>query len=162
MPALGAEKESLHHGEIIAYLMLVSLYRKVRTIDTASEETIALLCERVAEVLERYGEKHAVKTSFINALPTLFMALLVSGMPLETTEVERVVRDVVMVFKRLHRQIQCEEGADIASIEMSLYGTCKKHGTSPADALLSILRNPKWTPFDGPPRRAVPLPTPTQ
>lgn len=142
--------------------MLVSLYRKIRTIDTASEETIALLRERVAEVLERYGKKHPVKTAFTNALPTLFMALLVQGMPLETTEVERVVRDVVMVFKRLHRQIQCEEGADIASIEMSFYATCKKHGISPADALLMILRNPKWTPFDGPPRGATPLPAPTQ
>ena len=154
MSELDAEKESLHHNEIIAYLMLVTLYRKVSKMDTASEETVALLRERVEEALERYGEKHPVKTSFVNALATLFAALSVAGMPLETTAVERVVRDIVMVFKRLHRQIQSQEGADMASIEMSFCATCKMYGITPSEAILRILRDPEWTPIGAAPAPA--------
>ena len=69
----------------------------------------------------------------------------------ESTEIERSVRDIVVVFKRLHRQIRCEEGADMESIEMSFYATCKKHGIEPSEAVLRMLRDPKWTPFKGPP-----------
>ena len=147
MSKLDAEKESLHHNEIIAYLMLISLYRLIRKLDTASEGTAALLRERVEEILARYGEKHPVKTSFVNALATLFAALSVPGMPFETTEIERVVRDIVMVFKRLHRQIQSQEGADMASIEMSFCATCKMYGIAPSEAILRILRDPEWTPI---------------
>lgn len=56
-------------------------------------------------------------------------------MPLETTAVERAVRDIVMVFKRLHRQIHSEEGVDMASIEMSFYAACKMYGIMPSSHL---------------------------
>ena len=158
MPPLDAEKEERYHNDIISFLILNSIYRNVRKIDTASEDTIALLREKVEGVLELYGEKHPVKTSFTNALATLFMALLVPGMPFETTEVERIVRDIVMVYKRLHRQIQCQEGADHASIEMTFDAMCKKRGIPPPEALLRILRDPTWRPFKGRPGTGVSIP----
>ena len=156
MLPLSPEKESLHHEEIMAFLMLGALFARLGTLDTASAETAAALRERVRGVLERYGEKHPVKTSFTNALFTLFSALSIPSMPFESTEIERNVRDIVVVFKRLHRQIQCEEGADMASIEMSFDSTCKKHGIEPSEAVLRMLRDPKWTPFKGPPEPPPP------
>ena len=158
MLPLSPEKESLHHEEIMAFLLLGALFTLLGTLDTASAETAAALRERVRGVLERYGEKHPVKTSFTNALSTLFAALSISSMPFESTEIERNVRDIVVVFKRLHRQIQCEEGADMASIETSFYATCKKHGIEPPEAVLRMLRDPRRTPFKGPPEPPPALP----
>ena len=135
----------------MACLLLGALFARPGTLDTASAETAAALRERAGGALERHGERHSAKTSFANALSTLFAALPIPGMPFESTEIERSVRGIVVVFKRLHRQIRCEEGADMASIEMSLYATCKKHGIEPPEAVLRMLRDPGWTPFKGPP-----------
>ena len=146
MSKLDAERESRHHHEIIAYLMLISLYLLICTLDAASEETAALLRERV-DILVRYGEKHPVKMSFINALAILFAALSIHGMPLETIKADRVVRDIVMAFKRPHRQIRSREGADMASIEMSFCTTCKMYGITSSEAILCILRDPEWIPI---------------
>ena len=152
-------RESLHHEEIVACLLLGALFARPGTLDTASAETAAALRERAGGgALERHGERHSAKTSFANALSTLFAALPIPGMPFESTEIERSVRGIVVVFKRLHRQIRCEEGADMASIEMSLYATCKKHGIEPPEAVLRMLRDSRWTPFKGPPEPPPALP----
>ena len=135
-----------------------ALFARLGTLDTASAETAAALRERVGGALERHGERHPARTSFANALSTLFAALPIPGMPFESTEIGRNVRGIVVVFKRLHRQIQCEEGADMASIETSFYATCKKHGIEPPEAVLRMLRDPRRTPFKGPPEPPPALP----
>ena len=134
-----------------AFLLLGALFARLGTLDTASAETAAAPRKRAGGALERHGERHPAKTSFANALSALFAALPIPGMPFESTEIERSVRGIVVAFKRLHRQIQCEEGADMASIETSLYATCKKHGIEQPEAVLRTRRDPRWTPFKGPP-----------
>ena len=59
----------------MACLLLGALFARLGTLDAASAETAAAPRKRVGEALERHGERHPAKTSFANALSTLFAAL---------------------------------------------------------------------------------------
>ena len=153
-------------GAVRAYLRLLYLYRFVRCWDTASESAAAALRGMVKTgILPLYGEgKHPAKTAIANALPNMFYALSVKGMPFDSNEIERAFHELLGPYKRSHFQTQSVWGMTTAEELLTFIGMCTRNGIDPADGLDMLMADPDWFAADGGAARRVrpsaPLPQP--
>ena len=142
--AIDDDAEALR-GEVKAYFRLFFLYLFIRRWDTASESAAADLRDLVAaEILPLYGDKHPVRTSLSNALPSLFFALSVPGMPFDSNDIERAICKHVSPVKKAHVQVQSEWGATVTEELLTFTGTTERNGIDPASGLDRLLINPDW------------------
>ena len=133
-------------GAVRAYLRLLYLYKFVRCWDTASESAAAALRGMVETgILPLYGEgKHPAKTAIANALPDMFYALSVKGMPFDSNEIERAFHELLGPYKRSHFQTQSVWGMTTGEELLTFIGMCTRNGIDPADGLDMLMADPNW------------------
>ncbi len=148
-------------GAVRAYLRLLYLYKFVRCWDTASDSAAAALRGMVETgILPLYGEgKHPAKTAIANALPDMFYALSVKGMPFDSNEIERAFHELLGPYKRSHFQTQSVWGMTTGEELLTFIGMCTRNGIDPADGLDMLMADPNWFAADDgaacAPRRAA-------
>ncbi len=133
-------------GAVRAYIRLLYLYKFVRCWDTASESAAAALRGMVETgILPLYGEgKHPAKTAIANALPDMFYALSVKGMPFDSNEIERAFHELLGPYKRSHFQTQSVWGMTTGEELLTFIGMCTRNGIDPADGLDMLMADPNW------------------
>ena len=100
--AVDCDAEALH-GDVKSYFRLFFLCPFVLHGDTASEAAAAELRDMAAaEVLPLYGDRHQVRISLSNVLSSLFFALPVHGMPLDSNGTERAPHSLLGTFEVSH------------------------------------------------------------
>ena len=162
-PRPGADGEAAaRRNEIAADALFASICHWIKFWDTASAGTELRLWAAVRVALSFYAEGHPARKSIENAMPALFAALRLEGMPFDSTLVERAVRDVVHPERLAHRHIRCAAAAEASSKGPTFTGTCRRNGISPMRAFRRIMRNPEWNIFgmDRPPPPPVQAPAP--
>lgn len=142
------EEAAVRRDEIAADALFSCICHWAKFWDTASARSESHLKSAVVTVLGLYGEDHPARKAITNAMPSLFTAYKHKGMKMDSTDVERGVRDVVHPDRRAHRDVRCPEAAEASSKAPSFTGTCRRNGISPMRAFRKILRDPKWNIFE--------------
>ena len=155
------EEASVFRNEIAGDALFSSILHWSKFWDVASIESESRLQALVRTVIERhYAEDHPARKSVENALDALFRAFRVRGMPFNTTDIERGVRDVIQPERQAHRHIRCWVAANATSKASSFTGSCRRNGISPMRAFRKILRDPNWSIFKEAADRPPPQPPP--
>ena len=155
--SLSDKEAAARRNEIAADAAISAILHWSAKWDTAAIKSELRLQDALRLPLGLYGEDHPVRKAFENAMPCMFSAYRQPGMPLDSTLVERAVRDAVHPDRTAHKHYRCVESAEAASRSTSFNGTCRRRGISPLLAFKKILRNPRWNIFkEGRP----PLPPP--
>ena len=151
--AMGSEDRELY---LLLYLRLRAMYRRISRIDTADEAAIRELERQVLEIAGGYGEKHAMRTALVNALPHMFTFLRHPGMPCHNNRVEQAIHEGPAREKRSRRQLRSAAGMRRLSITCTVFQTCRRLGIWPSTALKALRADPEWDmfahPATGPPR----------
>lgn len=142
------EEAAVRRDEIAADALFSGICHWAKFWDTASVRSESHLKSAVGMALDLYGEDHPARKAITNAMPSLFTAYKHKGMPMDSTDVERGVRDVVHPDRRAHRDVRCPEAAEASSKAPSFTGTCRRNGISPMRAFRKILRDPNWNIFE--------------
>ena len=142
--AMSGGEAAARRDEIAADALFASLCHWAREWDTYSAVSESRLVAAVRAILELYDKDHPARKSIANAMQSLFSARRHPGMPYDSTDVERAVRDVVHKDRLAHRDIRCPESADASSKAPTFTGTCRRRGISPMHAFRRILRRPDW------------------
>lgn len=133
------------HGAVKGHLRLHYLYLFLRCWDTASDAAAAELQDLVAaEIIPLYGGNHPVGNAIANALPTLFYALSVQGMPFDSSGIERVFNSLLRAFKNAHVQVQSEWAMTVSEEVLTFIGMCERNGIDPCNGLDMLLDCPDW------------------
>ncbi len=148
-----AENRELY---LLPYLRLRYTYRRISRIDTADEAAIRELERQVLEIAGGYGEKHAMRTALVNALPHMFTFLRHPGMPCRNDRAEQAIHEGPAREKRSRRQLRSAAGMRRLSITCTVFQTCRRLGIWPSTALKALRADPEWGmfahPATGPPR----------
>ena len=95
----------------------------------------------------------SVTTTLSNAIPNMFCALMVPGMPLHNNYTERIIRDMIVKMRR-RVTFPCMKGANNFAIMRTFAATCWKNGISVYDATILMAKDPTWNIFN----HAIPPP----
>ena len=129
------------HGAIKAYNRIAHLYLFLRCWDAASEEAHAALRDLVAaEIIQLYGGKPPVAAALANALPAMFYALSVPGMPFDSVDIGQVFSERLRPYRNAHARVQSVWGMTVAEDLPTFDGMCEKNGIDPCVGLLHVRR----------------------
>ena len=142
----GAEADKAHR----LYLRLRSLYRLIKSIDTASEEEIVELDRQIGEIAAEYGEGHPMHTALVRAKSNMLVCLQYSGMSCDNNRAEREMHAGPCMEKRARHQLKNSDGMRRLSILCSVFRTCKHRGIRITDAVAAAARDPNWNMFSQP------------
>ena len=85
-------------NELLCYLAITCLF-KLKKHNTLPASAIEHLKHVVRSLVELYGEDHRVKKSILKALPRMFTALGVPGMPMHTADMGNTTRWLFSPFR---------------------------------------------------------------
>ena len=141
---ISEEKAAQCRNELLCYLVLTRLFHYLKKHDTLPKDTIEALGQIVRSAVERYGDDHRVKKSILRALPNMFTALGIPGMPMHTAEVESTIRSLFSPFRDSRKQLRSLVGMETASLQLTFIGMCRKNGVDPCEAYQRLLDDPGW------------------
>lgn len=122
------------------------LVRSIPGLAAYIDGQIERLTGRVNRILER-SPGDAVSTTMRNALPHMFTALRVPGMPLHNNGTELSVRDNVVVDRR-RIVFPDMKGAYNFSVMRTVSATCRKNGVGICRATMMMAADPRWDVFN--------------
>ena len=118
---------------------------RVQGLARSVDEQIRRLAGRVTGII-RMSTADSVSTTISNALPDMFCALRVPGMPLHNNGTERTIRDKVVVDRRRVRYPDMK-GARNFSVMRTVSATCEKNGVRVHHATIMMAKDPTWDIF---------------
>ena len=110
-----------------------------------ADARIARLTERTRMIIESFPAD-GVSTTISNALPHMFSAVRIPGMPLHNNDTERSIRDLLVVDRRRVR-FPDWRGARNFSTLRTFAATCERNGISAYQATTMMARDPAWDIF---------------
>ena len=131
-------------NELLCYLVITRLLHVLKRRDTLPGPVIDDLERMMRSIVEMYGEDHRVKKSILKALPRMFTALRVPGMPMHTADVENTIRWLFSPFRESRKQLRSARGMEAAELQLTFVGVCRKNGVEPSEAYQRLLDNHKW------------------
>ena len=133
------------HGAVKAYNHIAQLYLFLRCWDTAFEEAHAALRDLVAtEMIPLCGGKPPVAAALANALPAMFYALSIPGMPFDSVDIGQVFSEHLRPYRNAHVRVQSVWGMTVAEDLLTFDGMCEKNGIDPCDGLDRLTACPEW------------------
>ena len=141
---ISEEKAMQCRIELLCYLAITRLFHVLKKHDTLPASAIEDLKRVVRSIVEMYGEGHRVKKSILRALPHMFTALRVPGMPMHTADVENTIRWLFSPFRESRKQLRSIRGMVTAGLQLTFIGVCRKNGVEPSEAYQLLLDDPEW------------------
>ena len=141
---ISEERAMQCRNELLCYLAITRLFHELKKHDTLPAPAIEDLKRVVRSIVELYGEGHRVKKSILRALPRMFTALGVPGMPMHTADVENTIRWLFSPFRESRKQLRSIRGMVTAGLQLTFVGVCRKNGVEPSEAYQLLLDDPEW------------------
>ena len=113
---ISEERAMQCRNELLCYLAITRLFYALKKYDTLPAPAIEDLKRMVRLIVELYGEGHRVKKSILRALPRMFTALGVPGMPMHTADVENTIRWLFSPFRESRKQLRSIRGMVTAGL----------------------------------------------
>ena len=147
-----AEKYAVRNGgnDLSCYRRLLSLYRRIRDMESAGCAECLDLERAVLQIAVTYGEGHKFRETLEGAAPFLFTFLRYPGMPPHNNATELEIRDAVVLHRNMRHQLSEPEGREVFSVLVSVARTCHKRGIFPRVAVEELARNSAWSIFKPP------------
>lgn len=131
-------------NELPCYLAITRLFHALKKHGTLPAPAIEDLKRVVRSMVEMHGEGYRVKESILKALPRMFTALGVPGMPMHTADVENTIRWLFSPFRESRKQLRSIRGTVTAGLQLTFVGVCRKNGVEPSEAYQLLLDDPEW------------------